>query len=155
METIKPTGLIEHQEGGRFREVFRSARVVTTDRGEQRSALTHIYFALDPGEGSRFHKVDSDEVWNLYRGEELRLYLWDGTANPPDVVTLSAEDNCFCHVVPAGTWQAAEPVAGGVLVGCSVAPGFEFADFELIRPDSAEARLLIAFDPALARFTDA
>jgi predicted cupin superfamily sugar epimerase len=150
---MKPVDLTEHPEGGRFREVFRSPKVVITEDGETRSALTHIYFSLNPGEVSRFHRVSSDEVWNLYRGTGLRLYTWDGTVTPPSSVTLSAETDCFCHVVPAGTWQAAEPLSDAVLVGCSVAPGFEFTDFELIRPDSGQARLLNSLYPDLSRFT--
>ncbi len=148
------TNLIEHPEGGRFREVFRSARIVTNEQGGNRSALTHIYYSLEPGEVSRFHKVAADEVWNLYRGMALHLYLWSGTTKPPVLITLSEEANCFCQVVPAGIWQAAEPLSESVLVGCSVAPGFEFEDFELIKPDSAEARQLMSIDSKLSRFIE-
>ncbi|MBU0481458.1 MAG: cupin domain-containing protein [Proteobacteria bacterium] len=150
---MKPTDFIEHPEGGRYREVFRSSSVIQTSRGSSRSALTHIYFSLEEGEMSRFHKVASDEVWNLYQGAGLYLYLWDGTESLPERVTLSEAENCFCNVVPAGTWQAAEPIAGKVLAGCSVAPGFEFLDFELITPESDTARRLFTIAPELQRFT--
>jgi predicted cupin superfamily sugar epimerase len=150
---MTPTDLTDHPEGGRFREVFRSDATVVTPSGAAKSALTHIYFALDDGEVSRFHRVASDEVWNLYRGAGLTLHLWDGTEASPVAITLSAEHDRFCHVIPAGVWQAAEPLAGPVLVGCSVAPGFEFADFELIDPDSDDARRLVALDRALTKFT--
>ena len=146
---MKPTDLVEHPEGGRYKEVFRSGATVQTAERGARSALTHIYFSLDQGEKSRFHKVASDEVWNLYQGEGIYLYLWAGTDAPPERITLSADENCFCTVVPAGIWQAAEPINGKVLVGCSVAPGFEFADFELIDPDSESARLLQSISPDL------
>ena len=149
---MKPTGLMEHPEGGRFREVFRSSREVSRQDGATRSALTHIYFSLKPGEVSRFHWVASDEVWNLYQGAGLHLYTWDGADTPPRCITLSAGDNCFCHVVPAGTWQAAEPMSDTVLVGCSVAPGFEFADFALLHPGSEEANRLISLAPEMVRF---
>lgn len=149
---MKPTDLIEHPEGGRFREVFRSARIVSTQDGAGRSALTHIYFSLNPGEVSRFHKVASDEVWNLYQGAGLNLYTWDGSNTPPACRTLSSGNNCFCHVVPAGTWQAAAPISGTVLVGCSVAPGFEFADFTLIDPGSDAAKRLLSLAPEMARY---
>ncbi len=149
---MKPDDLVEHPEGGRFREVFRSAGTVITQGGTTRSALTHIYFSLERGEVSRFHRVASDEIWNLYRGEGIVLYTWDGTDEPPRRVTLAAGENRFCHVIPAGVWQAAEPLAGTVLVGCSVAPGFEFADFTLIDPFSVEAERLVASDPGMARF---
>jgi predicted cupin superfamily sugar epimerase len=150
MKSIKFT---EHPEGGRFAEVFRSASTVSTSRGVERTALTHIYFNLNEDEKSLFHKVTSDEVWNLYQGAGLRLYTWDGTDTPPDCITLSEENNCFCHVIPAGTWQAAEPITGNILVGCSVAPGFEFTDFTLIDPSSKECELLCLIAPELARFT--
>ena len=149
---MEPVNLIDHPEGGRFSEVFRSASTVTTGTGKERSALTHIYFSLNPGEISRFHRVASDEVWNLYQGSALNLYTWDGSDNPPDCVTLSAVSNNFCHIVPAGIWQAAEPVSDRVLAGCSVAPGFEFEDFTLIEPDSIDAGRLISLNPDMERF---
>jgi uncharacterized protein len=149
---MKPIDLIEHPEGGRFREVFRSARIVSIQDGTTRSALTHIYFSLNHGEVSRFHRVASDEVWNLYQGPGLNLYTWDGTNRPPQCITLSASNNCFCHVISAGTWQAAEPISGTVLVGCSVAPGFEFSDFTLIDPNSEDAKRLISVAPEMGRY---
>jgi len=148
---MKPHNLTKHPEGGRFREVFRSGETVTTADGRQRSALTHIYFSLQAGEVSKFHKVAADEVWNLYRGS-LLLYLWDGTDKAPVAVELSSEAEQFCEVVPAGMWQAAAPMTVEALVGCSVAPGFEFTDFTMLAADSAEAAVLLAIDPASSRF---
>ncbi len=149
---MKPGNLIKHPEGGRFREVFRSAKTVSTQSGTVKSAVTHIYFSLKPGEVSRFHKVTSDEIWNLYQGSGLNLYTWDDTNAPPRRTTLSARNNCFCHVVPADTWQAAEPISDTVLVGCSVAPGFEFSDFTLIDPHSDDAKLLLSTAPEMEKF---
>ena len=149
---MKPIDFIEHPEGGRFREVFRSGKTVSTADGTIRSALTHIYFSLKPGEVSRFHRVASDEVWNLYQGAGLNLYTWDGTSTPPRCIALSTQSNCFCYVIPAGIWQAAAPVSDTVLVGCSVAPGFEFSDFTLIDPVSADAERLISTAPEMAKF---
>jgi predicted cupin superfamily sugar epimerase len=149
---MKPIDLIEHPEGGRFREVFRSAKTIVAQDGTVKSALTHIYFSLQPGEVSRFHRVASDEVWNLYQGSGLFLYTWDGTNVPPRRHALSAHSNCFCHVIPAGSWQAAEPLSDTVLVGCSVAPGFEFSDFILIDANSKDANLLVSIAPEMARF---
>ena len=148
---MKPVDLIEHPEGGRFHEVFRSEKTVTVSSGNKRSALTHIYFQLNGDEVSQFHKVSSDEIWNLYKGEGIRLYIWNGTEKAPTCIELSEKENCFCHVVPAGMWQAAEPISGEVLLGCSVAPGFEFEDFELIDPDSENAQILISQDASLAK----
>ena len=149
---MKPIDLKKHPEGGRFREVYRSAAVVSTETGLSRAALTHIYFALEPGEMSRFHKVASDEVWNLYRGPALHLHIWDGTDTPPKSITLSAENNQFCYVVPAHTWQAAEPVSDEVLVGCTVAPGFDFADFTLMDPVSEDGKRLVSTAPSFGKF---
>jgi len=149
---MKPFDLMEHPEGGRYREVFRSAKTVATPDGKTRSALTHIYFSLNKGEVSRFHRVASDEIWNLYQGQGLNLYTWDGTNQPPQCVTLSADHNCFCHVIPAGIWQAAEPISDMVLVGCSVAPGFDYVDFSLIDPQSDVAKQLIALAPEMIKF---
>jgi predicted cupin superfamily sugar epimerase len=115
---MNPRDFIEHPEGGRFREVFRSDTVVTTSTGLSRSALTHIYFSLNQGEVSRFHKVSSDEIWNLYQGAGIRLYTWANSDTPPVCTELSAQANSFCHVVLAGTWQAAAPISDTVLVGC-------------------------------------
>lgn len=149
---MKPINLIEHPEGGRYCEVFRSPKTVSTQDGTIRSALTHIYFSLKSGEVSRFHRVVSDEIWNLYQGQGLNPYTWDGTNAPPQCITLSTYNNCFCHVIPAGTWQAAEPILDTVLVGCSVAPGFEFADFTIIDPNSEEAKMLVSVAPEMVKF---
>lgn len=149
---MKPTKLIEHPEGGRFCEVYRSPSLVKNGDGRQKCALTHIYFSLDPHEISHFHKVKSDEVWNLYQGQGLYLYLWDGSTAPAVQVELSARNKEFCHIVPAGTWQAAVPIQDTVLVGCSVAPGFEFADFELMKRHSDEAKLLCTQEPEMNQF---
>jgi predicted cupin superfamily sugar epimerase len=143
-QPLQPTNLAAHPEGGRFKEAYRSSAEIEATDGRKRVALTHIYFQLEAGEVSKFHKVDSDEVWNLYQGEGIRLHIWDGSENMPETVTLSAATNTFCHVIPAGFWQAAEPLGNSVLVGCSVAPGFEFEDFEIINPDSVSARCLLS-----------
>lgn len=151
---MRPTNFRDHPEGGRFEEVFRSAQRVAIGVRE-RSALTHIYFELRPGELSGFHRVSSDEVWNLYRGDGVRLFQWDGQSAEIDCIELCADADEFCHVVPAGFWQAAEPIGDAVLVGCSVGPGFEFDDFEMMETGSRDAERLLAIDPTLARFVKA
>lgn len=151
MRAPTPEVLQEHPEGGRFREVFRSPVEVANPQGQARSALTHIYFHLRADEVSRFHRVSADEIWNLYRGA-LQLHIWDGGHNPPTVITLSNETNTYCFVVPQGTWQAAVPLHGEALVGCSVAPGFDFADFTLIDSEPTLRSILDDFkdlDPRL------
>ncbi len=147
--SMKPVNLIKHPEGGKYQEVFRSNTSVSTADSTLRCALTHIYFSLNPEEKSHFHRVKSDEVWNLYKGTGFYLYLWDGTQSPPQRITLSPEENQFCYVVPSGIWQAAVPIQSSILVGCSVAPGFEFVDFDLLDSTSKEAQLLRSLAPDL------
>lgn len=149
---MKPDNLTAHPEGGRYREVFKSARPVARPNRPLRAALTHIYFSLEADEVSRFHKVSADEVWNLYQGAGIRLYTWDGGGKSPRIITLSATENCFCHVVPAGVWQAAEPIDDTVLAGCSVAPGFEFDDFTLLEYECDAAQKLLSIAPEMSRF---
>jgi predicted cupin superfamily sugar epimerase len=140
MDTTFLSSLTPHPEGGAFREVYRSPHELRLPDGRSRSALTHIYFRLGPGEVSRFHRVEQDEVWNLYQGA-LRLWLYSDESGLRSL-ELSPAAACFCAVAPAGHWQAAEPIDGEVLVGCSVAPGFDFADFRMIDPVSPLAERL-------------
>ena len=148
---MKPQNLTEHPEGGRFAEIFKSNCKVVTSDGKERAALTHIYFSLDQGEVSKFHKVASDEVWNLYEGTGLLLYIWDGKSDQMEIIELSKSKREYCHVVPAGIWQAAEPIDETILAGCSVAPGFEFEDFELININSKEADFILKNYPNLKK----
>lgn len=135
MEPLKPINLESHPEGGKFRRVFCSnVKVVHPEFGE-RAALSHIYFEIYKNDKSRMHRVANDEVWNLYRGDGVYIYIWDGTAREVEIFELSERANSFCHVVPAGMWQAAMPILSDVLVGCSVAPAFDFEDFTLLKDD--------------------
>ncbi len=146
-----PFDLQQHPEGGKYHEVYRSSLHVSSTQHGQRSSLSHIYFQLDTGEYSQFHKVRSDEVWNLYRGEGIKLHQWDGTSQKVETVILSAATQTFCHVIPAEYWQAAEPLGDQcVLVGCSVAPGFDFDDFTLICNHSQLSKKLAGYAPDLA-----
>ena len=143
MTHYDPAKMEKHPEGGAFREVFRSGQRVTTVDGRNRCAATHIYFSLESGEVSVFHRVSSDEIWNLYRGDGLTLYLLPQEGAQLEKIELSAKSCRYCHVVPAGWWQAAVPLAGKVLVGCTVAPGFEFEDFEIMTPAGSCGRYLL------------
>ena len=115
-------GLKPHPEGGMFRETFRSPLSVETARGP-RSASTAIYYLLREGERSARHRVWADEIWHHYDGAALKLTVGHRE--------LRLDKDNPQAVVPAGEWQAAEPDGGWVLCGCTVAPGFEFADWEL------------------------
>lgn len=127
-------GLEPHPEGGFFRETWRSPLAVGgLPHGAPRSASTAIYFLLAGGAFSALHRVASDEVWHFYDGDAIDLHLLDGKTH--HVLTLGldfAAGQRPQHVVPAGVWQAAVPRGTRLsLCGCTVAPGFDFADFDL------------------------
>jgi uncharacterized protein len=127
-------GLAPHPEGGLYRETFRASAVVNRAEGA-RAASTAIYFLLPAGNFSAIHRVRSDEVWHHYAGDALELHTI-GSDGVHAVVRLGKElpRERPQHVVPAGTWQAAIPVGDRyTLCGCTVAPGFDFADFEMPR----------------------
>ncbi len=137
---ITRLGLRPHPEGGHFIETFRSSSMVAA-HGGMRSASTAILFLLDAGEVSRWHRVRSDEVWHWYDGGELELLACERFGAPFIRHRLgpAARGMTPQAVVKAGWWQAARPISSHVLVGCTVAPGFDFADFTLIDPRSPEA----------------
>ncbi|MCJ0763690.1 cupin domain-containing protein [Variovorax terrae] len=150
-----------HPEGGWYREVFRSpAQVQTADGRGQRSALTAIYFLLEAGQHSRWHRVLSDEVWVHLEGDVLDLWTWDAIKNIATCHLLGPVETHAGvqpqHVVGAGLWQAARPRTGGpggyTLAACMVGPGFDFADFSMMSPDGPDARQLHRDHPALAVF---
>jgi len=124
-QLIDALGLQPHPEGGWYRQLFKSpSRVTRQSDGADRSAITTIYFLLVEGTFSRWHRVDSDEVWHFYEGDPLELLI-----RGAEPVILDADNRV--HVVPAHAWQSAHPRGAYTLAGCTVGPGFEFEDFEL------------------------
>jgi predicted cupin superfamily sugar epimerase len=120
--------LMPHPEGGHYRETFRDPRV----DANRRSVSTAIYFLLARGERSHWHRIDAVEVWHYYAGSALVLHIADDGG--PRIVRLGpdlAAGEVPQAMVPAQAWQAAESSGDWTLVGCTVAPGFEFAKFEL------------------------
>ena len=146
-DVITALGLAPHPEGGFYRQTFRAPASVDAPFGARRAASTAIYFLLRAGDFSAFHSVRSDEVWHHYLGASIELH----TINPSgrhERVELGPE---LLHgerpqwIVPAGTLQAARVIGEGFgLCGCTVAPGFDFADFSM--PSRAN---LVARFPAL------
>ncbi|MHB8269965.1 cupin domain-containing protein [Bradyrhizobium sp.] len=117
-----------HPEGGYFRETFRDPRLDSNGR----SVSTAIFFLLARGERSHWHRIDAVEVWHFYAGSPLKLEIAD--SDGLRVVTLGpdlAAGQVPQAVVPATAWQAAASCGDWTLVGCTVAPGFDFAKFEL------------------------
>ena len=148
-ELIETLGLQPHPEGGYFAQVYRSASTVTPDDDrETRAALTTIYFLLTEGQVSAWHRVLSDEVWHFYEGGPLSLTWTDGDGANAVMQLLGpvGADHTPVAVVPAGCWQTARlpkarlqkacPLGAYALVGCTVAPGFEYEDFELVADGS-------------------
>lgn len=158
---ISALNLHRHPEGGWYSEVFRSSSSVQPvgDGRGTRTALTSIYFLLELGHCSSWHKVQSDEVWIHLEGNPLDLWTWDASNNIAKCSNLGPVNG---HVrpqftVPAGIWQAAQPQSqrdggGYSLVACTVGPGFDFADFEIMKPDEADAARLAHSWPQLAVF---
>ncbi|RKR44176.1 MULTISPECIES: cupin domain-containing protein [unclassified Paraburkholderia] len=148
-ELIRRLELKPHPEGGFFSETYRSVERVIRDKesgsAQTRSASTAIYYLLCDGAHSAWHRIKSDEVWHFYAGEPLNVHVLDETGA---LVThklgnaLTHPDAVFQAVVPAGLWFAAECAdpAAFALVGCTVAPGFEFSEFELADVDALKAR---------------
>ena len=128
-DAVRRLGLLPHPEGGFYRETYRSALTLDLPDGRRRAASTAIHYLLPPGAWSTWHRVASDEIWHHYAGGALHLHLLGSSSRRVWPGAPQA-------VVPAGVWQAAEPEDAAVLCGCTVSPGFDFADFEL---GSAEA----------------
>ena len=146
---IKALHLQPHPEGGFFSESYRSEQTLQLPMPggdvHQRNICTAIYFLLEAGNFSAFHRIQSDEIWHFYAGQALEvLELRPGgdlrcTRLGPDILRGELPQ----YVVPADTWFASRVADGGTfsLVGCTVAPGFDFADFRLARRED----LLVSF----------
>jgi predicted cupin superfamily sugar epimerase len=130
--------LSPHPEGGYFQATYKAELIIPhgalpSTFGGDRAASTAIYFLLEGKDFSAFHRIAADEVWHFYAGNSLVVYVIDAGGNASELQLGSGDG--FQAVVKAGCWFASrlkEPV-GFALVGCTVAPGFEFEDFEMAR----------------------
>ncbi|HWH75214.1 MAG TPA: cupin domain-containing protein [Methylibium sp.] len=143
-ELIATLGLQPHPEGGHYREIYRAAAPVSRPAdGALRAALTVIHFLLLRGASSRWHQVQADEVWQYIEGAPLQLCEFPAGGGGGRRSTLGplAPGQAPVHVVPAGHWQAAQTLGDYTLLACTVAPGFDFADFRLLaeQPEGAVA----------------
>jgi predicted cupin superfamily sugar epimerase len=135
-DIIDLLGLQPHPEGGHYRETFRDPAGSPSGRAHS----TAIYFLLRAGEVSRWHRVDATETWHWYAGAPLLLTVADASGRRDvRLGTDFAAGERPQAVVPPRAWQQAQSRGAWTLVGCTVAPGFEFAGFEMAAPD---------FDPA-------
>lgn len=142
---VRRHDLVPHPEGGWYRRVVTSAAEVATERGP-RPAMTSILFLLSGAPG-RPHRVSSDEVWHHLDGDDLVLaQLVDGQL---DERVLGAGGEPLAQVA-AGRWQAARCPGRYALAGCTVAPGFDFNDFELA--DDGQLATLLEQAPAFAAY---
>ena len=142
---IKHLQLQQHIEGGWYSEVYRSPLILKKEQlpasfGGERNACTHIYFLLEKKGFSAFHRIKSDELWHFYAGDPLIIYEIDewGKLNEHLLGNdLEKRQSLFC-VIKAGNWFASKVADGGEygLAGCTVAPGFDFNDFELAEKHS-------------------
>jgi uncharacterized protein len=140
-----------HPEGGWYKETYKSEEQIpaTALPGRftgSRAFSTAIYFLLEQGNFSAFHRIKSDECWHFYAGDPLLVYVLQpgGNLQITQLGSDIAKGQVFQYVVPANCWFASRPAASAVysFVGCTVAPGFDFADFEL-----ADATVLSAAFP--------
>jgi uncharacterized protein len=139
-ELVRELELLPHPEGGFYKETFRSAESFA-DAGEEfpagRSYSTAIYYLLEQGDFSAFHRIRSDECWHFYAGDCLHIHILHTTGNY-ELVKLGSsvsKGEVFQFVVPAGAWFASEPAPGSAFsfTGCTVSPGFDFKDFEMAK----------------------
>ena len=137
-DRIQSLELLRHPEGGWFRETYRSKATIDG----KRAVSTAIYFLLEAGELSHLHRIDADEHWHHYEGACLKIHVFDAQGYRPLLLgplsVAGATPQCW---VPAGAWFGAEVVEdeGYALVGCTVAPGFEFAQFELAEAETLQS----------------
>jgi predicted cupin superfamily sugar epimerase len=128
-ELLRDLQLQPHPEGGFYRERHRSVETVTRADGVVRSALTVIDFLLPAGVVSQWHRVNhADETWHFAAGAPLELLRQQGNG---EVERLELSAASSWHLIPAGWWQSARSLGEWTLVQCCVAPGFDFADFEM------------------------
>src|SRR5579871_6571270 len=130
-DIIARLALKPHPEGGHYRETFRDSRL----DNDGRARSTAIYFLLARGERSHWHRIDAAEVWHFYAGAPLSLEIAaDGQITQVMLGSNLAAGEAPQAIVPPGAWQAAESRGEWTLVGCTVAPAFQFERFELAPP---------------------
>ncbi|MDT4811503.1 hypothetical protein FQZ97_444430 [compost metagenome] len=143
---IRELQLAPHPEGGFYRRVFESAHALPGGR----AASSAILFLLPEGAVSRWHRVDADEIWHFYEGEPLELLIAESPREVRrEILGPVAEGSLPQCAVPAHAWQAARALGTYSLVGCSVAPGFEFSGFRLLADDPQAQKDWPLLDPQL------
>lgn len=130
-DVIFTLGMTRHPEGGWYVETFKDDHET-----DARPGSTAIYYLLEAGDVSHWHRIDAVEVWHYYAGAPLELSLSDGITVDPTTLGPELENGQRPQaVVPRGVWQSARSLGAWTLVGCTVAPGFQFSGFELADTD--------------------
>lgn len=143
--------LVPHPEGGYYAEFYRSKQTVrSASQNRDRRSVTHIYFLLPKGQVSIFHKVVHDEIWNFYEGDPLRLLKYNGLRIQEDIFGAGCRN--YVSIIEGGIYQAAESTGEYSLVGCTVAPGFEFEDFSFLRDDPEIKKAFLEKYPDYRKF---
>lgn len=134
--------LMPHPEGGYYKEMYRSNEQIPQNALPERftgdrNFSTAIYFLIEQGNFSAFHRIQSDECWHFYAGQTLHVIHPGGIYELLKLGNNTESGETFQAMVPAGSWFASETAPGGSFsfVGCTVTPGFDFADFELAKAD--------------------
>ncbi|MEO7014855.1 MAG: cupin domain-containing protein [Dokdonella sp.] len=145
-----------HVEGGHYRRIYEStSSVAFGDEQRKRAMATSIYYLLRAGEISQWHRIDADEIWHWYEGEPIEMLRFDPRGQQLTRHRLGpvSSDSAPVFVVPAGCWQAARPLGEYALVGCTVAPGYEWRGFSTLAAESEVTDMLRALDPDLLALT--
>ena len=130
-DVIFTLGMQRHPEGGWYAQTFEDS-----DKVDGRARSTAIYYLLEAGDASHWHRVDAVEVWHFYAGAPLRLRISDGRSVDEHLLGSDLEGGQRPQVVvPTRAWQSAVSMGEWTLVGCTVAPGFQFSGFELADED--------------------
>lgn len=133
-EIVQKLRLLAHPEGGFYKETYRSSSSMETEQNVIRNVCTAIYFLLENDNISLFHRIQSDELWFFHQGEPLEIVLIkEGVLNSIILGNSFENGEVPQATIPANTWFASSvrQRKGYSLVSCTVAPGFDFADFEL------------------------
>jgi uncharacterized protein len=147
-QLIQQYNLQPHPEGGWYKETYKSTEYISGNALPERfdgsrAFSTAIYFLLEQGNFSAFHRIKSDECWHFYAGDPLLIYVIqaNGTLDITHLGNDIEKGQVFQFVVPANCWFASTPAPGShfSFVGCTVAPGFDFTDFELAKASSLSA----------------
>ena len=147
-QLIQQYNLQPHPEGGWYKQTYKSKEKIAADAlperfGANRAFSSAIYFLLEKGNFSAFHRIKSDECWHFYAGDPLLIYIIEQNGELK-IISLGNDNekvHAFQYVVPANCWFASRPASGSqyCFVGCTVSPGFEFDDFELAKGNELSA----------------